>query len=383
MITVNDLHPQAMDLAEMAFWHRRKGEEEKAKSLFVEALKLERQAAALLPSTREAEPSRSVLYRSAASLAYNAGDYEAADWLIANGLAGFPPSEIKEELKNLYDDVNFMRHLAVSGISLSSDKWLMTIAGDAVGRGRTLVAHLMHRVERVNDIFYRTVERLLHKPYRVQGGVSKELKEKYALFVDAFAPASFAVSFQIGSLEMQQPLFPELEKSALEPGQIITEVMDCLEIFESPHPEKLKERIKDKIYYENFVGLVKQIAPDGEAVKLVGFKSIQAGKEKPVTLRKNRKSLQSEIKESTGISNEIAQNVPVTYKGILKYANSPKSDKYGTVKLTETESNTVHTIRVPIALMKDVVQPYYGERVLVTAKKEKRDLYLEEISLDS
>ena len=102
MITVNDLHPKAMDLAEMAFWHRHKGEEERAKSLFVEALKLEKQAALLLPNTREAEPSRSILFRSAASLAYNAGDYEAADWLIANGLAGFPPPEIKEELKNLY-----------------------------------------------------------------------------------------------------------------------------------------------------------------------------------------------------------------------------------------------------------------------------------------
>ncbi|MBI1765666.1 MAG: hypothetical protein HYR56_30045 [Acidobacteria bacterium] len=380
---MNDLHPQAMDLAEMAFWHRHTGEEERAKSLFVEALKLEKQAALLLPNTKEAEPSRSILFRSAASLAYNAGDYETADWLIANGLAGFPPPEIKEELKNLYEDVNFMRHLAVSGISLSNDKWLMTIWGDATGRGRTLVEHLVQRVEKVNVMFYRTVERLLKKPYRVNGGVSKELKEQYALFVDAFAPASFAISFQIGSLDLQQSLFPDEQKSVLEPGRIIGEMMECMEIFEGPSPEKLKERIDDEVYYENFVGLVKQLAPDGEAVKLVGFKSIQAGKEKPVTLRKKRSAMQAESKESGAALNGVESHTPVTYTGILKYANSPKKDKFGTVKLVDAESNTEHKLRVPIALMKDVVQPYYGERVLVTAKKEKQELHLEEISLDS
>ena len=38
MITVNDLHPQAMDLADTAFWHRRKGDDTKAKEFFLEAL---------------------------------------------------------------------------------------------------------------------------------------------------------------------------------------------------------------------------------------------------------------------------------------------------------------------------------------------------------
>ncbi len=104
-MTMNDLHPQAMDLAEQAFWHQRKGENEKARPLFLEALALEQQAAALLAATPETEPSRSILYRSAASLAFHAGAYETADWLIAKGLAGSPPPEIREELVALADDV--------------------------------------------------------------------------------------------------------------------------------------------------------------------------------------------------------------------------------------------------------------------------------------
>jgi hypothetical protein len=388
MITVNDLHPQAMDLAEMAFWHRDRGDEEKAKSLFADALRLEQQAALLLPAQRESEPSRSILFRSAASLAYNCGDYETADWLIANGLAGFPPPEIKEELKALYDDVNFMRHLADRGISLSENQWLMTIWGSAIAHGLAPVDHLMFRVEIVTTLFYRTLERLLGKPYRVYGGVSKEIKDNYTLYINAFVPSSFAVSFQFGRPHWQLSLLPDDEiTKVITPESVIDEVMECLEILEGPQPEKLKEKISDETYYENFVGLAKQIAPDGDNIQLVGFTSLRNGKETPVKLRKSREALREAIPQITEqILDKTVQGQNV-FKGVLRYADSPSSSKYGTVKLCEIETGVDHKIKVPIALMKDIVQPYYGElvNVVVRRKKEKKkdELYLEEISLDS
>jgi hypothetical protein len=158
MITVNDLHPQAMDLAELAFLHRRKGDEEKAQALFSEALKLERQAAALLPAEPESEPSRSVLYRSAAVLAYNAGDYEMADWLIANGLAGFPPPEIKEELKQLYQDVNSrpqpMGNEHLRGANNLSEK---------IGRATTATAEIDAKIQDVIAEIDRQIDQLEFK----------------------------------------------------------------------------------------------------------------------------------------------------------------------------------------------------------------------------
>lgn len=101
MTTVGELHPKAMDLAEEAFSLRRKGQDDKAKRLFLEALELERTAALLLPVGEDSEPSRSILFRSAASLAYNAEDFDAAERLIAFGLSGYPPPEIREELEHL------------------------------------------------------------------------------------------------------------------------------------------------------------------------------------------------------------------------------------------------------------------------------------------
>src|SRR4030042_4403078 len=198
MSTGDEFHPKAIDLAETAFRYRRRGDDGNAKKYFLAALQLEMQAAHLLPPSKDSEPSRSILFRSAASLAYNGGDYETANRLIAFALSGYPPAEIEEELKNLYEDINFMRHLSARGIVLEDEQWLMTLAGNAISYGKTMADIFLYRVERLSTIFYRTVERLLKLPYRTSAGVSKELKEQYCLFINAFLPRSFGVSLQMG-----------------------------------------------------------------------------------------------------------------------------------------------------------------------------------------
>jgi hypothetical protein len=112
-----------MDLAEEAFQLQREGQDSQAKRLFLEALSLEREAALLLPVSEAAEPSRSILFRSAASLAYNAEEYETAEQLIAHGLSGFPPPEIKEELKDLYENIEFKRYLPHHGLNEQIRDW--------------------------------------------------------------------------------------------------------------------------------------------------------------------------------------------------------------------------------------------------------------------
>ena len=51
------------------------------------------------------------------------------------GLAGDPPEEIAEELRDLLEKVNFHRHLEVRGISLGPDEIQMSIAGRSIGLG--------------------------------------------------------------------------------------------------------------------------------------------------------------------------------------------------------------------------------------------------------
>jgi hypothetical protein len=75
------------------------------------------------------------------------------------------------------------------------------------------------------------------------------------------------------------------------------------------------------------------------------------------------------------------QSSRVELQGVLRFASSPLSKKLGTVHLVDAESNQ-HVIRVPIALMKDIVQPYYEEQVLIVAFRKGTELILDEIERD-
>ena len=88
MSQIEELHEQAMDIAEDAFSARRKGNAREALRLFDDALVLEAQAANQYPATESSEPTRSILYRSAAALAFHANNFEQAEQLVSNGLAG-------------------------------------------------------------------------------------------------------------------------------------------------------------------------------------------------------------------------------------------------------------------------------------------------------
>lgn len=105
MMSVADLHERAMQEAELALEARRHGDEIRAGTHFREALSYERRAAAAVAPELEAEPTRSVLHRSAASLAVQCGEYREAERLIAVALSGNPPVEIAEELRDLWQQV--------------------------------------------------------------------------------------------------------------------------------------------------------------------------------------------------------------------------------------------------------------------------------------
>ncbi|WP_238360991.1 hypothetical protein [Iningainema tapete] len=72
MSQIQEFHQQAMDLAQMAQVAKLRGNLAQAEQLSRQAFEKERLAAELLASNVEAEPTRSVLHRSAATLAIDA-----------------------------------------------------------------------------------------------------------------------------------------------------------------------------------------------------------------------------------------------------------------------------------------------------------------------
>lgn len=96
---VQDYHAAAMRLADLGDKAQKIGVLDLSKGIYAEALLQERCAANLL--THLDQPTRPVLYRSAAWLAVNAGKLKEATTLANEGLEGCMYPEIAEELREV------------------------------------------------------------------------------------------------------------------------------------------------------------------------------------------------------------------------------------------------------------------------------------------
>lgn len=101
-----------MELADKADMLKQKLLTKEADSLYAQSLQAEKEAAYAARKEHLGEPTESVLFRSAASLAYCIKDYREAERLVCMGLAGEPPSELADELRNLYNAIALERSIS-------------------------------------------------------------------------------------------------------------------------------------------------------------------------------------------------------------------------------------------------------------------------------
>jgi len=101
MQTVETLHREAMELVDQAILARQQGNSELVTRLSRSAFAKERAAADLIANQFDMEPTRSVLHRSAAVLAIECAELRDAERLIGRALAGNPPKDIADELRDL------------------------------------------------------------------------------------------------------------------------------------------------------------------------------------------------------------------------------------------------------------------------------------------
>lgn len=110
MTTLESLHEREMETADLADSERRATGEERDRELFRQALQFETAADARLVSA-SLEPTRSILFRSAASLALDCGLYSQAAEPVGEARSGAPPPEISEELTEI--ELEIQRHAAL------------------------------------------------------------------------------------------------------------------------------------------------------------------------------------------------------------------------------------------------------------------------------
>ncbi|MDR1341641.1 MAG: hypothetical protein LBK18_00110 [Prevotellaceae bacterium] len=368
-MNIRELHNKSMELAGLADLRKMEGNKVEAMSLYEQSYSLEYDVAMNAYKEQVGEPSVSVLLRSAASLAISCKKLREAEKLIALALSGEPPFEIAEELRNLLENVNFHRHLEVKGAELSDDEVQLVIAGRGIGYGYAKTDEIMNRIDCFKDLTVRTIERIAGKSFRKNGPVSPECKINP--YMTSLQAASMA--FRIKFSNPQEFILPGFGSY----GSIIEDITDNISLINENKINILKDKIKDTSYFNNFIALTKELAPDGDIVNLFGITSIRSGQERKTLLTERKEKLSEVIRisqsdeDASGRTIDKGSNQTIT--GILKIADATTN----TVKITI--DGTAIALKVPDGLS-DIVKKYWDEKVTVKYyQKNKKDKLLVDI----
>ncbi len=359
-------HQEAMRLCDLAVAARSRRDHAHAVEFFRRAFEEERRAARQVAL----EPSRSILLRSAASLAIECGEHREAERLIGLALSGDPPGEVADELRDLLEQVNLSRHLELKGISLSPDELQISIEGNATGYGMALSDEVIERVQATEKLLLRTAERKMSRPFRETGRAISEISKNFEFYLSTPRAASFALTLRVGYPQKQLNL-PHMEQEPLrEPEKIIDDLLECVDAFQAGESKRLRSLIPDETYRRNFVALAERLAPDGDQVKVVGLTVMRGGRENRVAMVRRQPEERP--------SRRPSERTQVEVVGRLLFANATSSDRKK-IKVVDDEG-VQHLFIVPDGMMGDVVKPLWEERVVALGIQRGKTTMLESIT---
>ncbi|MBD3309541.1 hypothetical protein GF348_24390 [candidate division KSB3 bacterium] len=358
MTTVRELHDRATELAQIALVARQEGRVEEATGLARQALEYETRAARLIPDEESSEPTRSILYLSAASLAYQSKDLRAAQRLVAEGLSGYPPPKVEQDLKDLLAQIDFEHHLEAQGVILEDYDLQIALLGRAVGSGMVIYQEFKKVIENTISLIHRTVEHRMGREFRSGPGRPSDIYRPFIPALSAGRHGSFAVTLRLGVDEDQQTSF------LMSAPQVIEEILSGIEAINSSNVGALGEIINDSVkdaelYRRDFISLTRDMAPDGDKITFIGFTS----KDRSVSLTR----LQSDIEYTPKIESTSRQVelTPVTITGVLDHAIR-REQKGIDRRFIEVSSEEGKVDRIIVGEgMIDVVRSYFGQMVEV------------------
>lgn len=323
---------------------------DKALRLYAASSNIEKFIAYRLDKNQSSEPARSILFLSAASLAWRSKKYEAAERLIFEGLSGYPLHQTKLDLLRLHDDVS--SKIDFSNAVLNDNVIVATFKGEDIPYGMIPSGKINTFMNNFSSIFYRTRDRLLEKAYSTAKYV-KNKSRQFEPYVLAPEAGSFKFKMQFKSSDSQLPL---LLNNQITQSKILDEILFNISLFNDEKFDELKKEIKYQAYYTHFVSTIKQIAPDGEKIRSISF----ASKNKNVVFIKTLDEIKClDIDYDAPSDNEVSYGVE-EITGLLNAASLKENEvrlqvrnrKPPTIKLTVKEG------------LDELVRTYFGYDVI-------------------
>lgn len=363
MSDAKQYHREAMALSHEADAWKRVGAAPEAMALYCQAAQKEALAAACYPPVESSEPTRSILYRSAAWLALGAGELEQARRFAAFGLSGYPSKVVHNELIEVLDKAVIDYHLSTKGIILSEGEAQLMLQGLEVRAGFTFFEPFLRTVEQIGRLAKQKTQELLNLPF------SANARPMYTPAIAAFRPGSVAVTFKLAGVPNKHG---SLQLPLVTPDQVLDEVVTVLDIWNTAGDEGLREVIEDDNYFDYYRSNAAALAPDGKKLSMVGI-TTPRGK---VVIDRVRATTAPQAKKASDQPFLKNQDGSITVEGELVDA----SKETGTIHIVPAIGRKWN-IEVGEGLI-EVVRDCFGKQVSVlgTTRKGRQCLTLKEIS---
>jgi hypothetical protein len=338
-----------MEFAQEAMVERDHGNFARAYLLATQALPLELDAARQIEKTVEAEPTRSILYLSAATLAYQSNNRQLAKQLIGEASSGFPPPQVEHDLFELLENLGAELRVTDEEESLVGSQIRLSISGGTVGNGSAPYQPVEDRMRAMVKLLDRTA--LNMQGYQYQSGAKVGTRNRaFTPYIHTPTPGSFQVIIELAPREdAPSALFVTGES-------VVDRVVTGVHLVQDGNLDELRDILQDDAFYPNFVASAQLLAPDGKVVERVEL----ASPRREVALTKTREEIVIPPSSFPAPSKDNFLTATATLRGLLIEA-SIKNDRWVSLK-TETGSPKRLWINEAID---DLVRTYFDRHVEV------------------
>lgn len=369
---VVSLHRRAMASADAATMAKLRRDRSSELAALRQAFEFEKAAAEAANQIGIEEPSRSVLLRSAATLAYDVGELGEAERLAHVAMAGYPPEFVKSELRGLLENVSASQHLRLEGVTLSPGEFQFMVHGPAVGHGFIPIDIFEGRVKTLEKTLFRTGERLLGRPFRPRGNRPTSVSSELPIMLSAPRAASFAITFRLGTGVV--PLFVEGSLAA----KVVSEVVLNLQRLDRGEEEAVAQAIPDLAYRRSFIASAKALAPDGRRITGVGLTLPPELGHEPYMLRRTPDELPDPPAPDEVVVSRSREGEVVIVRGSLLFADD--RNHRGEIAVVPEDGGASVPVVVPEGL-DDIVEVLWGKLVVVKGVARTTGVELVDIRL--
>lgn len=361
---LNRLHDRAMDLASRA---KAASNDSKPDTILADALwnaafDHERRVADRLLTHFELEPSRGIIYRSAAALALRCDELVLAERYAAQGLAGNVDDQIAEQLREVFDEVRFRRHTTGLIRQLRDETMHVSMTGRRVTPDFIDAAILTSHIENLHRIIVRVQELLLGYQFRRSGRISKGIQDTMQV---RYEPASNRVFGYDLDVFVQQPRLKFVEEDE---GTVIGVTRRIFDLAQAGNRSALLSLCQEnRSYYRYFTNAARDVMPDGKRLAFVGLQSSEY--REAVTLRPADRRT---VLQRMGLKE--AGEKQVTIEGRLKGTQgSTHSDELIVTVYTGDDEKIPQRCVVPEGLSGERIGQLWDSRVRVRGFRKEQD----------